>query len=291
MRAIGTALLLLCLLPSSSAYAATAAEHAAAGNAALDRNESEKAAALFEKAIALEPKNAKYHFLLGSAYGDMARKANVFSQASLAKKTKAEFERAVELDPNYTDARFGLIQYYLIAPGFMGGGDDKALAQAAEIRKRDALDGHRAYARIYSHQKKQDLVRKEMVEAVREQPNNARAHFYLGNVYMTEENWAAAQHEYEYAQKLDAAFMPVHFRFGQLAFKSGKDFPRGEESLRKYLGHKPVQNDPPHAATWYWLGQLQEKQGKKAEAKTSYANALKLAPGDKDVTAALKRVS
>jgi cytochrome c-type biogenesis protein CcmH/NrfG len=291
MRAIAPIRLLLCLLIATPLLAATAAEYAASGNAALDRRDVAKAAEAFEKAVALEPNNAKYHFLLGSAYGEQARKASLFSQATLAKKTKAEFERAVELDPNYTDARFALISYYLIAPGFMGGGDDKALAQAVEIRKRDALDGHRAYARIYLHQKKQELVRKEMVEAVREQPNSARAHFYLGNVYMTDENWAAAQHEYEYAMKLDAAFMPVYFRLGQLAAKSGKDYTRGEESLRKYLGHKPQDNDPPHAATWYWLGQLQEKQGKKADAKASYTTALKLAPGDKEITVALKRVS
>ncbi|HEX2834382.1 MAG TPA: tetratricopeptide repeat protein [Thermoanaerobaculia bacterium] len=288
---VTASLLLLSLCLAAPLFAATAAEHAAAGNTALDRRDADKAAELFEKAVQLEPKNAKYHFLLGSAYGEMARKANVFSQASLARKTRAEFEKAVELDPNYIDARFALIQYYLIAPGFMGGGDDKAILQAAEIRKRDALDGHRAYTRIYSHQKKHDLARKEMVEAVREQPNSAKAHFYLGNVYMLEENWAAALHEYEFAQKLDPNFMPVHFRIGQWTAKSGKELARGEASLRKYLGHKPADNDPPHAATWYWLGQVQEKQGRKADAKTSYDNALKLAPGDKDVIAAKKRVS
>src|SRR5690242_14323388 len=55
------------------------------------------------------------------------------------------------------------------------------------------------------------------------------------------------------------------------------------ESLRKYLTTKPTDNDPPHAATWYWLGQVQEKQGHKADAKAIYTNALKLAPGDKDI--------
>jgi len=272
--------------------AATAADHAAAGTAALDRNDPEKAIASFEKAVELEPKNPHYHYLLGSAYGEQAlRTSNPFSQASLAKKTKASFERTVELDPNHLDARFALIQYYLIAPGFMGGGDDKALAQAAEIRKRDSLAGHRAYARVYQHQKKPELARKEMIEAVREQPNSGRAHYYLGNAYMNDTNWAAAAHEYEMALKLEPAFMPTHFRIGQMSAKTGKDLAKGEESLRKYLTTKPTDNDPPHAATWYWLGQVQEKQGHKADAKASYTNALKLAPGDKDITTALKRVS
>lgn len=289
MRKAFAGLLLLCL--STSLFAATAAEHAAAGRAALDRRDVKAAADAFEKAVALEPSNAKYHFLLGTAYGNLAMTASLFSQASLAKKTKAEFEKTVELDPNYSEARFALIQYYLMAPGFIGGSDEKALQQAAEIKKRDVLEGHRAYTRIYINQKKQDLARKEMIDAVREQPNNARAHYYLGNVYMIDENWPAAIHEFEFAQKIDPNLMPLHFRIGQWSVKAGKDYARGEASLRKYLGHKPEEGDPPHAATWFYLGRVQELQGKKAEAKASYLNAQKLAPNDKEVTAALKRVS
>ena len=93
------------------------------------------------------------------------------------------------------------------------------------------------------------------------------------------------------ALKLDAAFMPTYFRLGQQAVRSGTNPIRGEESLRKYLAYKPADNEPGHGSAWYWLGQLQEKQGRKAEAKTSYSNALKLAPTSDDVKAALKRVS
>ena len=284
-------LLVLCLLSVSPLFAATAAEHAAAGRIALERDEQQKAADLFAKAVALEPKNAEYHYLLGAAYGELAQKSNVLKQASLAKKTKESFERAIALDPRHVPARFGLISYYLIAPGFMGGGEDKALAQAAALKKLDALDGHRAYARIYAHQKKPDLVRKEFVDAVREQPNSARAHYFLGNAYLNDKNWSAAQHEYDTALKLDPAFMPTYLRLGHLAAVSQTNYARGEEMLRKYLTHKPTDQEPSLATAWWWLGQVQEKQGKRAEAKSSYTRALALAPGDKDVTAALKRVS
>ena len=270
---------------------ATAAEYAAAGKAALDRNDNEKAAELFEKAIQLEPRNAQHHYNLGIAYGELAQNANVLKQASLAKKTKAEFEKAVELDPKYISARFALISYYLLAPGFMGGGADKALAQAAEIRKLDALEGHRAYARVYMNQKKKDLAQKEYVDAVREQPKNAKAHYFLGNFYLNEKNWAAALHEYDMAIELDPAFMPAYLGVARYAGRAEQSYARGEEAVRKYLAYKPAEDEPGHAAAWYALGQIQEKQGKKAEARASYQNALKLAPGDKTVTEALKRVS
>jgi tetratricopeptide (TPR) repeat protein len=282
-------LLLLCLatLPLS---AANAADPLAAGRAALDRDENEKAVDLLTKAIAAQPNSAEAHYFLGVAYGELAQKANILKQASLAKKTKAEFERAVELDPNHLDARFALISYYLIAPGFMGGGEDKAIAQAAEIKRRNAIEGHRAYARVYAHDKKTDLARKEFVDAVRENPTSARAHYLLGSYLMNEKNWTGSLHEFDMALKLDAAYMPTYLRIGQHAARSETNYARGEESLRKYLGYKPGENEPSLAAAWYWLGQLQEKQGKKANARQSYLNAQKLAPNDKDVIAAVGRL-
>ena len=257
----------------------------------MERDDVEAAITAYEKAVAAEPRNAEAHFLLGTAYGRQAQQASLFKQASLVKKTKAEFEKAVELDPNLLEARFALIDYYLIAPGFMGGSEEKAVAQAAEIKKRDALDGHRAYARVYMRQKKNDLARKEYVDAVREQPQSAKAHYFLGVFLMNEKNWNGSMHEYEMALQLDPNFAPVMFRIGQHAARSETSYERGENALRKYLTHKPADNEPSHGAAWYWLGQIQEKQGKKAEAKQSYANALKLAPSSTEIKDALKRVS
>ncbi len=277
-------LLLLCALPLS------AADDMAAARAALDRDDNEKAVELFTKVIAAQPKNAEAYYRRGLAYGDLAQRSNILKQASLAKKTKADFERAVELDPNHLDARFMLVNFYLLAPGFMGGGDDKAMVQAAEIKKRDVLEGHRAYARVYSHQKKMDLARKEYVDAVRAHPKSARAHYLLAGFLINEKNWSGALHELDMALQLDPAFMPAYLRLGAHAALSAGNYARGEEALRKYLGYKPADDEPRHAAAWYWLGQVQEKQGKKKEAKQSYQNGLKLAPNDTNLKDALKRL-
>jgi TolA-binding protein len=85
--------------------------------------------------------------------------------------------------------------------------------------------------------------------------------------------------------------MPAYFRIGQNAAQSESNYVRGEESARKYLGYKPADNEPSIAAAWFWLGMIQEKQGKKAEARQSYTNAQKLAPESKEYSEALKRVS
>jgi TolA-binding protein len=69
------------------------------------------------------------------------------------------------------------------------------------------------------------------------------------------------------------------------------NFAHGEELLRKYLAYTPKENEPSLARAHYWLGQIFEKQGRKAEAKASFTTSLKLNPAQKDVAEALKRVS
>ncbi len=278
------------LLLSLWAFSASA-DPLAAGRAAMERRDWAAAAKALEQAVAADPKNAEAHYLLGGAYGRQAQDAGILGKASLAKKAKAALEKAVQLDPNHLNSRFALIDYYTFAPSIMGGSNEKALAQAAEIRKRDKLAGHRAYARIYARQEKMDLARKEMVDAVREDPDNPRAHQSLGIFYLNEKNYPTALHEFEMALKLDPAYMPARLRIGQTLVLTGGDQARADAEIRKYLTHKPSEEEPGLGHAWYWLGMLQEKQGRKADAKQSFTNANRLMPGDKNITEALKRTS
>lgn len=261
------------------------------GRAALQRNDAEAARKLLEQAVAQNPNSAEAHYLLGDAYGTLISTASMFSKPGLAKKTHEELDRAIQLDPNLLDARFGMIEWYLEAPGFIGGGEDKAIAEANEIKKRDAIDGHRAFALIYNHQKKPDLAHKEYAEAVREQPNVPRAHYWLGVSNLQQKNNPAAIAEFETAIKIDPQYMPGWFQIGHMAAVTGENKERGEESLRKYLAYTPKRNEPALYRAHYWLGLIYEKQGKKAEAKASFTKSLSANPNQKDVQEAMKRVS
>ncbi len=262
------------------------------GRDAITHGEPEKAVELFEKAVALKPNNADYHYRLANATIQAGMHASMFSGMSLITKTKAELERAIQLDPNLIAARFALLEVYISAPSFAGGSESGALEQAAEIRKRDAIDGHRAFARVYTGTKKPELARKEYAGMVKEQPASARAHYWFGVYLMlTEKDYPSANAELESAVKLDPSYMPAYFRIGHLAALAGSNMPRGEVALKKYLAYSPKDDEPSLARAHYWLGGIYEKQGKKAEAKSSYAASLKINPNQKDVDAALKRVS
>jgi Tfp pilus assembly protein PilF len=258
---------------------------------AMAQGDSERAADLLTKAIKLRSA-ATYHYHLGQALGDQAMKASMFGKASLAGKVRDEFEKASQLDPNLMEARFGLIDFYMIAPAMMGGSEEKALAQAAEIKKRDAYQGHRAYARIYQRQKKNDLARREYQDLVREQPHSAAAHNVYGAFLAgIDKNYKSGFEEIDTAIKLDPSYMPAYFRLGAVAAASGAQLARGEEALRKYLTHQPKENEPSLADAHYWLGMVYEKEGKKGEAKQSYLNAQRFSPASKTVAEAVKRVS
>ena len=283
-------LTLLAALAAASLFAQTTLIEQ--GRAALNRGDVDAAVDILEKAVAQSPNSAEAHYYLGSAYGVKAQRANPFSAAALAGKTRDEFEKAVALNPKWVEARFALVEFYSFAPGIIGGSFDKALAQAAEIRKLDALQAHRAYAIVYSSQKKPELAKKEYLEAVHEQPNSPKPHQYLGQFLAnTEKDYTAASKEFETALELDASYIPALFWIGRTAANSGANLARGEEALKKYFATTPKEGEPPLANAHYWLGMIYEKQNRKAEAKQQYETALKMNPSLQAASEALKRVS
>jgi len=260
--------------------------------ALINSNQAAKASEILEKAVAAKPNDAPRHYWLGSAYGVIAQQAGMLKAASMAGKVRDEFAKAVELDPNYLDARFGLLEFYLRAPGFMGGDDDKARAQAAEIRKRDAFAGHRAFAIIAATKNDPTAARNEYVALVRENPTSAKAHYqYALFLMLNDKNYKVAGDELDAALRLDPNYISATFQIGHLAALSSSNFPRGEEALQKYLTAKPGDDDPPLHRAHYWLGVIYEKQGKRNDAKAQFETSLRTRADQKDVKEALKRVS
>ncbi|MDQ2871318.1 MAG: tetratricopeptide repeat protein [Acidobacteriota bacterium] len=262
------------------------------GHAAMGRGETDAAIEVLERAVAQSPQSAEAHFALGCAYGNKVQASGLIAAAKYGSKIKDEFSRAVALDPRHVEARFGLVQVYAGAPPIFGGSYEKAFEQAKEIQAIDPIEGHRAYAFIFSLQKKPDLAEKEYAEAIREQPTSPRAHGdfgrYLAN---TAKNYTAASAELEAALKLDPRYMPAFYDLGRTASLASTNLDRGEEALKQYVACTPKANEPTLASAHYYLGTLYEKQGKKEAAKQVYLTALKLNPSLKQATEALKRVS
>lgn len=125
------------------------------------KNDVDNAEDQAEEAVKLEGDSAEYHYWLGACYGKDAQNASIFRQPFLAKDVKNEFQKAIDINPNHVGAQSGLVQFYLFAPGIMGGDENKAIEHANIVLKLDEIRGRLLFTQIYLYQKKNDQAEKE----------------------------------------------------------------------------------------------------------------------------------
>ncbi len=122
--------------------------YALAGESSFMLGDLGRAGEYFQKAVALEPGNSEYVLWLGRTWGRKAEKTNPFAAPLAASRARDCFERAVALDPHNVDALDDLFDFYLEAPGFLGGGLDKADATARRLEAIDPAQGRFDLARL-----------------------------------------------------------------------------------------------------------------------------------------------
>ena len=115
----------------------------------LRQNNYDDAIDYLDVAIEGDKTNYLYYNMLGNAYGMKAQNAGIFKAAFAAPKAKSNWEKAVELKPDYLNAKQALFQYYLRAPGIMGGDDEKAKEIALDFLKTYPALGHIHLATYY----------------------------------------------------------------------------------------------------------------------------------------------
>ncbi len=255
--------------------------------ARLQANQAEKAIEAGEKAAALGPKNAQAFYWLGNAYGNRIGEVGMLSKMTMAPKLRDAFEQAVKLDPALIDARSSLIEFYLQAPGAIGGGIDKARAQAATIGKYDRAKGLLAQARIAMHEKKPAEALKAYESAYALKPDDAQLRLSLILFYQEAKRWKDAYAMAKQWTVDEPKKAKPWYQIGRLAAESGQYLAEGEAALRTYLklGRETGDPEPKHAR--YRLGQILAKAGRKDEARAELQAVLKIDPALKEAKAAL----
>ena len=112
-----------------------------------------KAIEAFHLATSLDANNSEYYLWLGRAYGRKAETGNPLTAPGNASKARQNFEMAVQLNPKNSDALNDLFDYYLQAPGFLGGGLDKAQTLLPQIKAIDSAEYFFAQAQIAEKRK------------------------------------------------------------------------------------------------------------------------------------------
>jgi len=261
------------------------------GRVYLATGDPNRAVEWMARSVALESASAEYHLWLARAYGYQAMQASVVKQPALARKVKKEFEETSRLDPDNLEARFGLIEFYLRAPGILGGSQKKAQEQAQEIRRRHALQGYRAFGRIAEYRKDFDSALAQYTRAAEEFPGNTEPAYWMGALFVRKSDWANAFQAYERLLERDPSEVQACYQIGRVAALSGQRLERGRECLTLYLRHEPKPDEPSLASAHYRLGLLYEKKGDRDLARREYSAALELEPYSPEAREALKKIS
>jgi tetratricopeptide (TPR) repeat protein len=259
------------------------------GRIATAQEKSGEAVDWFEKAVKVDDRNSLYHLWLGQALGTEAQRANKLRQPFLARRVRSEFERAVALDPTSIDARHGLIQFYAVAPGIVGGSMDKAKAQAAEIGKLNAMRGHIELAVLLEREKDYTNAELEYLAAVTNaHSDSVVAPLTLGAFYQRRQKWDEAFALYDRVIKEKPDNINAHLGYARISAISGKNLERGESELKTILADPPKDwTQPTLSAVHTRLGMIYEKQGRKELARAEYDQAVSLNAKNEEAKKAL----
>jgi tetratricopeptide (TPR) repeat protein len=257
----------------------------------LEMQQYEAAIKSAERAVALEPKSSVDHEWLGRAYGERADHAGFMSALGFAKKTRREFEIAVELDGNNFTARQAVIEFDCAAPAMAGGGEDKAQPEIAAMAKLDAAEGHYAAGNCRRQKKDFAVSDAEFGKALAGGLKSADRVFDIGDYAVRHEEPAMLVSVANLGAKIVPGDVRIKFYRAVAAILAKQNGAATEKLLRDYLAGAPVRSGYPRpAAAHYWIGVMFENAGNVAGARGEYEAAVKDDPKNKLAAEGLKRV-
>jgi len=241
-----------------------------------------------EKASALDPQSSTFVLWLGRAYGEKADRVNFMKAAGLAGKVRDSFERAVRLDPANWEARTDLAEFYLEAPAMVGGGKEKAQAQADALAKLRPAMAHWVQGRIAEKNKDLPDAEREFRAAIAASNGGAHARLNLA-IFFLHTKRLDEMEQALVAMETSTMDRPESLTDGaSLLLRTARNLPFAERLARKYLQGTLVEEEPSFKAH-NLLGEILEKQGDKKAAAEEYHKALALAREYGKAQAGLKR--
>jgi tetratricopeptide (TPR) repeat protein len=211
-----------------------------------------KATETFEKAIALggvPPAKASelYHWL-GRTFGRRAETSSVLTAPGYATKTRQMFERAVQLDPNNQEALNDLFDYYLQAPGFLGGGIQKAEEVARRIASLDAAEGHYAQAQLDQKRKQYKTAEDHLRRAAELAPAQVGRVLDLAKYLASRGRLPESEAMFQQAARMAPQSPKVLFERAQVYVRQNRNLKEARQLLEEYLRSPLTPDDPPKGA-------------------------------------------
>jgi tetratricopeptide (TPR) repeat protein len=221
------------------------------------QGEFKKATEILEKAAALQPEDSNIYLWLGRAYGRRAETSSMITAPGFANKARQNFEKAAQLSPSNLDAQSDLFEYYLEAPGFLGGGLDKASATAEQIAHINPAEGYWAQAKLAEKRKEFTRAEAHLKRAVEIAPQQIGRLIDLARLFSKQGRYQEADLSLAKADKIAPNSPKLIFAKADLYIKSKRNLDVARQLLKQYLSCELTPEDPPRADAEKLLKQVQ----------------------------------
>jgi Tfp pilus assembly protein PilF len=209
--------------------------------------DTKKATEALEKAIAADSRSSEYYLWLGRAYGRRAETSSPFTAPGYASKARQNFEKSIELDPKNLEACSDLFEYYLEAPGFLGGGMDKAAKMAERIAALNETEGYWARAKIAEKRKEYSGAEQQLRRAIELAPKQAGRLVDLAKFLAKQGRFSESDQAFQAADKVEPNSPKVMFARAESDINNNRNLDNARKLLRLYLEAKLTPDDPPRA--------------------------------------------
>jgi tetratricopeptide (TPR) repeat protein len=206
-----------------------------------------RASEALEQAFQAQPSNADYALWLGRAYGRRAETSGPFTAAGWASKARQCFEKAARLNPRNVDALSDLFEYYLEAPGILGGGLDKAQAVAGQMAHLDASEGYWAMYKLAERSKDYSRAEEQLRRAIEAAPRSIGKFIDLARFLTKEGRYQEAEQSFERAEKIAGNSPRLMYARADLYIRTGRNLETAKALLERYLDATLTPEDPPRA--------------------------------------------
>jgi len=204
-----------------------------------------KATEAFEQALALAPQNSELNRWLGNVYGRRAETGNVFTAPANARRSRQYFEQAVDLDPGNREAVANLFEYYLEAPGFVGGGLDKAESLVVHLARLDTPAGHHALAQLEGKRKHYDQAEEQLKRAAELAPHQPGRLIDLAKFLSDRGRVKESDEKFAEAARLAPDSPQLLFARAETYIQQKRNLNDARRLLERYLSSPLTPDDPP----------------------------------------------
>ena len=204
-----------------------------------------KASELFLKAVGLKPGDSDYWMWLGRAYGRRAETSSFLTAPGYAVKARENFEKAVQLNPRNLEAISDLFEYYLDAPGFLGGGLDRAAALIKRVGELNPAEYHWAQARLAERRKEYQTAEQQFRRAADLAPRQIGRVIDLAKFLARAGRYQESEEAFRRAEKIDANAPKLLFERASTYIRTGRNLEFARELLKRYLEASLTPDDPP----------------------------------------------